>query len=183
MVARLLWEQDAAGSNPVTRTKQEVTRLIGKSGRLLLFLYRNYHGNHADSDSAWKPRRVKKSALSLAPYRHILLKKWKYFHFLPIKLFFVSAIPAEKFYRHFVNYLQLTYREKKTSCTPFHTRGHLVRVTGVEPAASCSQSRRATICATPGYSICHANTMSWHLISIRYNKSIVKIFWLNFLCA
>ena len=63
MVARLLWEQDAAGSNPVTRTKQEVTRLIGKSGRLLLFLYRNYHGNHADSDSAWKPRRVKKSAL------------------------------------------------------------------------------------------------------------------------
>ena len=27
----------------------------------------------------------------------------------------------------------------------------LVRVTGFEPAASCSQSRRATICATPGY--------------------------------
>ncbi len=29
----------------------------------------------------------------------------------------------------------------------------LVRVTGFEPAASCSQSRRATDCATPGYSI------------------------------
>ena len=29
----------------------------------------------------------------------------------------------------------------------------LVRVTGFEPAASCSQSRRATNCATPGYSI------------------------------
>ena len=27
----------------------------------------------------------------------------------------------------------------------------LVRVTGFEPAASCSQSRRATNCATPGY--------------------------------
>ena len=27
----------------------------------------------------------------------------------------------------------------------------VVRVTGFEPAASCSQSRRATNCATPGY--------------------------------
>ena len=27
----------------------------------------------------------------------------------------------------------------------------VVRVTGFEPAASCSQSRRATSCATPGY--------------------------------
>ena len=30
-------------------------------------------------------------------------------------------------------------------------RGKVVRVTGFEPAASCSQSRRATNCATPGY--------------------------------
>ena len=30
-------------------------------------------------------------------------------------------------------------------------RGKMVRVTGFEPAASCSQSRRATNCATPGY--------------------------------
>ena len=30
----------------------------------------------------------------------------------------------------------------------------LVRVTGFEPAASCSQSRRATNCATPGYGLC-----------------------------
>ena len=29
----------------------------------------------------------------------------------------------------------------------------MVRVTGFEPAASCSQSRRATNCATPGYSV------------------------------
>ena len=29
----------------------------------------------------------------------------------------------------------------------------VVRVTGFEPAASCSQSTRATNCATPGYSI------------------------------
>ncbi len=29
----------------------------------------------------------------------------------------------------------------------------VVRVTGFEPAASCSQSRRATSCATPGYSV------------------------------
>ena len=29
----------------------------------------------------------------------------------------------------------------------------MVRVTGFEPAASCSQSRRATNCATPGYFI------------------------------
>ena len=29
----------------------------------------------------------------------------------------------------------------------------VVRVTGFEPAASCSQSRRATNCATPGYKI------------------------------
>ena len=31
--------------------------------------------------------------------------------------------------------------------------GKVVRVTGFEPAASCSQSRRATNCATPGYSV------------------------------
>ena len=30
---------------------------------------------------------------------------------------------------------------------------NMVRVTGFEPAASCSQSRRATNCATPGYSV------------------------------
>ena len=49
----------------------------------------------------------------------------------------------------------------KKACIPLEYRlFHLVRVTGVEPAASCSQSRRATICATPGYSSCHANTMS-----------------------
>ena len=29
----------------------------------------------------------------------------------------------------------------------------MVRVTGFEPAASCSQSRRATSCATPGYEV------------------------------
>ena len=29
----------------------------------------------------------------------------------------------------------------------------LVGVTGFEPAASCSQSRRATNCATPGYEV------------------------------
>ena len=29
----------------------------------------------------------------------------------------------------------------------------VVRVTGFEPAASCSQSRRATNCATPGYEV------------------------------
>ena len=29
----------------------------------------------------------------------------------------------------------------------------MVRVAGLEPTASCSQSRRATNCATPGYSI------------------------------
>ena len=31
------------------------------------------------------------------------------------------------------------------------SRGFLVEVTGLEPAASCSQSRRATTCATPRY--------------------------------
>ena len=31
----------------------------------------------------------------------------------------------------------------------FASRPSLVEVTGFEPAASCSQSRRATICATP----------------------------------
>ena len=34
-------------------------------------------------------------------------------------------------------------------------RTFVVRVTGFEPAASCSQSRRATNCATPGYSVFH----------------------------
>ena len=36
---------------------------------------------------------------------------------------------------------------------PFQTvfQRKVVRVTGFEPAASCSQSRRATNCATPGY--------------------------------
>ena len=38
---------------------------------------------------------------------------------------------------------------------PFQTvfQRKVVRVTGFEPAASCSQSRRATNCATPGYSV------------------------------
>ena len=35
-----------------------------------------------------------------------------------------------------------------------YLRSDLVRVTGFEPAASCSQSRRATSCATPGYLLC-----------------------------
>ena len=35
-------------------------------------------------------------------------------------------------------------------------RAEMVRVTGFEPAASCSQSRRATNCATPGYLLCGA---------------------------
>ena len=35
----------------------------------------------------------------------------------------------------------------------------VVRVTGFEPAASCSQSRRATNCATPGYFIFLHDTM------------------------
>ena len=32
-----------------------------------------------------------------------------------------------------------------------NSRAFLVEVTGLEPAASCSQSRRATTCATPRY--------------------------------
>ncbi len=41
---------------------------------------------------------------------------------------------------------------KNPGCPSGHP-GFLVRVTGFEPAASCSQSRRATNCATPGYEI------------------------------
>ena len=40
----------------------------------------------------------------------------------------------------------------------------MVRVTGFEPAASCSQSRRATNCATPGYEVVRllgVSSQSW----------------------
>ena len=43
--------------------------------------------------------------------------------------------------------------DKRKALKPSRFQGfYLVRVTGFEPAASCSQSRRATSCATPGYS-------------------------------
>ena len=43
-------------------------------------------------------------------------------------------------------------KERKLQDQWYHNfRSYLVRVTGFEPAASCSQSRRATNCATPGY--------------------------------
>ena len=45
------------------------------------------------------------------------------------------------------------FREKiKNSSEILDLRGILVEVTGFEPATSCSQSRRATNCATPRYS-------------------------------
>ena len=43
-----------------------------------------------------------------------------------------------------------TFNAEKPPKTAVFPR-NLVRVTGFEPAASCSQSRRATNCATPGY--------------------------------
>ena len=43
-----------------------------------------------------------------------------------------------------------TFNAEKPPKTAVFQR-NLVRVTGFEPAASCSQSRRATNCATPGY--------------------------------
>ncbi len=42
----------------------------------------------------------------------------------------------------------LILNNKKKSCD-FKITGFLVGVTGLEPTASCSQSRRATNCATP----------------------------------
>ena len=42
-------------------------------------------------------------------------------------------------------------REQKKSSRPKGRLLFLVRVAGLEPTASCSQSRRATSCATPGY--------------------------------
>ena len=41
----------------------------------------------------------------------------------------------------------------------------MVRVTGFEPAASCSQSTRATNCATPGRSV-----FEHYTITIAYNQ-------------
>ena len=41
--------------------------------------------------------------------------------------------------------------QKKSRRERYIVRDDVVRVTGFEPAASCSQSRRATSCATPGY--------------------------------
>ena len=43
--------------------------------------------------------------------------------------------------------------DNKNSSTPTEALLFLVRVEGFEPPASCSQSRRATNCATPGYSV------------------------------
>ena len=43
-------------------------------------------------------------------------------------------------------------KERKLQYQWYHNfRSFLVRVEGLEPPASCSQSRRATNCATPGY--------------------------------
>ena len=43
----------------------------------------------------------------------------------------------------------LTYKISRSK--RYKACSDVVRVTGFEPAASCSQSRRATNCATPGY--------------------------------
>ena len=48
--------------------------------------------------------------------------------------------------------LKLLFKCRKTAKKAVFLR-KVVRVTGFEPAASCSQSRRATNCATPRYSI------------------------------
>ena len=40
MVARLLWEQDAAGSNPVTSTNREPRRASRVRGSFLMFFAR-----------------------------------------------------------------------------------------------------------------------------------------------
>ena len=46
----------------------------------------------------------------------------------------------------------MPYKQKSPDTTKVVT-GLLVRVTGFEPAASCSQSMRATNCATPGLTL------------------------------
>ena len=51
----------------------------------------------------------------------------------------------------------------------------LVRVTGFEPAASCSQSRRATNCATPGYTeIGNTNIPTWHVSYYTQSTSVLS---------
>ena len=51
----------------------------------------------------------------------------------------------------------------------------MVRVTGFEPAASCSQSRRATNCATPGYSVFYPAGRI-HPNQARYQLRYTRIF-------
>ncbi len=47
MVARLLWEQDAAGSSPVTSTKIAVLTAVEAAGETLrhFFVWRKYEKN------------------------------------------------------------------------------------------------------------------------------------------
>ena len=52
----------------------------------------------------------------------------------------------------------------------------VVGVTGVEPAASCSQSKRATICATPRSMYFFVSLDSIYYISLFVNRKILKFY-------
>ena len=70
-----------------------------------------------------------------------------------MKLFFYAPKPKSLVLRAFL----IKRKERKLQYQWYHNfRSFLVRVEGLEPPASCSQSRRATNCATPGYGAPHA---------------------------
>ena len=69
------------------------------------------------------------------------------FNFDTIKLIFSAKASQTLMPQSFLE----IEKERKLQYQWYHNfRSYVVRVTGLEPAASCSQSRRATSCATPG---------------------------------
>ena len=53
----------------------------------------------------------------------------------------------------------------------------VVRVTGFEPAASCSQSRRATSCATPGYSVFYPAGRILPNLCLNFQRGVLRPLW------
>ena len=56
-------------------------------------------------------------------------------------------------------------------------RFDLVEVTGLEPAASCSQSKRATNCATPRHMhVCYILSSEWFFVKSNLKNRATKLF-------
>ena len=87
-----------------------------------------------------------------------------------MKLFFYAPQPKSLVLRAFL----IKRKERKLQYQWYHNfRSYLVQVARLELAASCSQSRRATNCATPGLQVYYTQHI-WKKQSQFENDSIMR---------